>query len=559
MVYVEERSTKKLPGLTSLFVNFDYNPSIVEVLKTFQFNYDKSSKEWEISITQLDDLLYQLSEVDEVECKFLKEKEVRKTKKLDVEFCKTKPFPYQEEGINFGLNHDKWLLLDSPGLGKTLQTILLAEELKRREGVKHCLIVCGVNMLKSNWLQEIEKHSILSAVVIGLKRNKKGRMVTTSVRERIEQLKSKIDDYFVIINIEMLRNKEVVSVLCNKKYNQYDMIICDEIHKCKDPSAEQTKGLLKLKAKHVVGLTGTLLLNDPIDAYMPMKWIGEEKSSMGRFKSSYYSYGGLFGNEIVGYKNLDYLRFCLSKCSLRRPKDILGLDEKNIIVEHLDMNDAHQTFYNNIVEGVVEEADKVELMPANVLSMVTRLRQATSCPSILTSQSNVNSTKIDRAVELCDSIISSNEKVVIFSMYKETVYELQKRLNKYNPVVGTGDLSTEEIERNKDLFQNNPNTKVFIGTFAKMSTGITLTAASYMICIDSNWTQADNTQAEDRIYRIGTKGGVFIYYLVCKNTIDEKVLEIVNNKSIVSDFVVDNKINPQMYTQLKTIITDLQE
>ena len=73
----------------------------------------------------------------------------------------------EEEGIQYGLNHDKWLLLDAPGLGKSLQLIYLAQEIKKRDSIEHCLIICGVNGLKYNWRKEIKKHSDEGAFILG--------------------------------------------------------------------------------------------------------------------------------------------------------------------------------------------------------------------------------------------------------------------------------------------------------------------------------------------------------------------------------------------------------
>jgi len=123
---------------------------------------------------------------------------------------KTKPYQYQLDGINYGISHEDWLLLDVPGLGKTLQAIYIAQERKRIDKIKHCLIVCGVNTLKTNWVREIEKHSNLSCRILGQKENSKGQLVIGSVKERIEQLKKPIKEFFVITNIESLRNDELI-------------------------------------------------------------------------------------------------------------------------------------------------------------------------------------------------------------------------------------------------------------------------------------------------------------------------------------------------------------
>ena len=96
-----------------------------------------------------------------------------------------------------------------------------------------------------------------------------------------------------------------------------------------------------------------------------------------------------------------------------------------------------------------------------------------------------------------------------------------------------------------------------VATWQKMGTGVTLTAADTMIFISLPWTMALTSQAEDRIYRIGTKRPVFIYRLCCKDTIDERVLEIINDKSAISDYMVDDKVTPQALNSLRKYIEEL--
>ena len=193
----------------------------------------------------------------------------------------------------------------------------------------------------------------------------------------------------------------------------------------------------------------------------------------------------------------------------------------------------------------------------SILSMVTRLRQASSCPSFLTTE-NIESTKILRAIDLVEQITSNGNKVVVFSVFKESANKLYEKLKDYNPLLCTGDVDDLTIQENIKKFQSDNNYKVFIGTFAKCSTGITLTSASYMICIDSCWTAALCQQAEDRIHRIGSKEPVFIYYLTCKNTIDERVEEIVQDKGAISDYVVDDNVSLNQMESLKKYLLELQ-
>lgn len=561
MIKIQERETKKLPGLTSLFVSFDYKPEIVDELKLLRaqtaVEYHSTEKEWEIPITSLQDILDRLCTKDNITVILQEYHEEQSIPDLHKLSYKTQPFDYQLDGINFGLSHSKWLLLDAPGLGKTLQLTELAQELKEQRGLQHCLVICGINTLKTNWKTEIEKHSDLTCRILGQRINKKGQLVVDGIDKRLEQLKNPIDEFFVITNIETLRNEKIVSALLDTRVNKFDMIVVDEIHKARSHTSQQGKGLHKLKSKYQVGATGTLLLNSPLDCYSALKWIDVEKSNMSNFKAFYCIFGGVTGKEITGYKNLEVLQEQIKLYSLRRTKDILNLPERTIITEYVDMSSAQEKFYKNIEAGVVEEADKVIIKTSNLLSMVGRLRQATVLPSILTTE-NIESAKIERAVDLTEQIVSNGEKVVLFSAFKAPVYELSKRLKDIPHVIVTGDQNDFEIDKAKEEFQTNPNVKVFIGTWQKAGTGLTLNAASYMIHLDTAWTDGDFQQTCDRIHRIGTTNPVFIYNLVTKNTIDERVLELIQDKAAISDYVIDEKISPQAIDSLRKYIEELK-
>ena len=441
MIKIEEKLNSKIPGTSSLYINFDYSKDIVEALKNSITvgNFDKKTSTWEVPVTDLALIVQNLGIFDTIDLTLLPDQISKKSVDHKLHKFKTSPFPYQEEGIKYGLQHDKWLLLDAPGLGKTLQMLYLALELKRAGKIDHCLIICGVNTLKFNWKKEVEKHTDEQCYILGQRISRNGKFSIGSINDRIQDLKRKIDEFFVVTNIETLRDPDIVKGI-NKGANKFDMIVVDEVHRCKNPQSQQGKNFLKLtSAKYRIALTGTLLLNTPLDAYVPLKWIGREKCTFSNFKYYYCNYTGFFNNEFIGYRNIDTLKNQLSECSLRRTKDLLDLPEKTIIPEIIEMNSQQAVFYNNIKDGIVNQVDKVFMSTANMLSMVARLRQATECPSVLTSE-NIKSEKVLRAVDLVEQIVSNNEKVVVFSTFKETLNVLKEELKQYNPLLCTGDI-----------------------------------------------------------------------------------------------------------------------
>lgn len=184
---------------------------------------------------------------------------------------KWKPFPHQIDAINYTLDKHKILLLDEMGLGKTNEMIWTAEALKRRGMLEHCLIICGVNSLKQNWKKEIAKYSTESAIVIGEKKKKNGEISPnpTSLKERALQLKNKIDEFFIILNVEALRDDKIIDAI-QKSTNNIGMICVDEAHKIATKTSSQGANLLKLKADYKIAATGTLLTNSPLSCYVPL-------------------------------------------------------------------------------------------------------------------------------------------------------------------------------------------------------------------------------------------------------------------------------------------------
>lgn len=366
--------------------------------------------------------------------------------------------------------------------GKTLQTIYIAQELKERQGLEHCMIICGVDSLRSNWKKEIEKHSNLSAMILGNKINSKGNIVYDSISSRAEQLYNKIDEFFIITTLTTIRDDDVVNAFLNGN-NKIDMILVDEVHRCKDINSQAGSHLLKLDAKYKIAMSGSLIVNNPLDCFVPLKWIGVEKSTLTNFKKFFCMWNDNI-KRFDGYKNLSSLKEELESCSLRRLKDsILDLPKKNIINEFVDMNEDHKKLYFDVVNGIKDEIDKVKISANNLLGLIVRLRQATSCPSVLTSK-EIAPSKIIRCQELVSQLLYNNsDKVVIFTSFKDSVYEIERQLSDFVHISITGD-TKDDITPLIDKFQNDNETRVLIATYQKLGTGVTLTRARYMIFID---------------------------------------------------------------------------
>lgn len=544
MVVIEEKKSNKLPNITSLYVTPPFNKMIHDAFEQQPIkHFDKKSGVYELPTTRLFFLVNLLIKFDDVKFVPYREKQKEIVSCDDFKF-KVKPYSYQLEGIEYGLNHKGWLLLDDQGLGKTIQMIYLAEVLKKIEGLKHCFIICGVNGLKYNWAREIEKFSKLDYTILGQTVTKKGKIKVASVAERCKQLKNGISEFFVITNIETLQSKEFAEAF-NKSRSKFGMIVLDEAHKAKDPSSKSAKNLLKLKSDRNIALTGTIIMNDPENAYLPLKWTGNLNCSYSAFKNMYNVYGGYGGVQVVGYKNLELLQEHLASCSLRRLKsNVLDLPEKTYQIEYVEMGSKQKALYDEVAKGIAEELDKIprnkQMTILEEMTINMRLRQVTACPSILTSES-VPSAKLDRLEDLIENITAQGDKLIVFCTFKGCMPELEKRFKKYNPLICTGDIPDDVIDKNKELFEKDSSRKVMFCTWQKMGTGHTMTSANYAIFLDTPWTDADFQQCSDRIYRIGQNKKVFIITLITKGTYDERVQEILDRKEMLSGYLVDKK------------------
>lgn len=452
---------------------------------------------------------------------------------------KTKPYQHQIEAYDFGMSRSRFLIADQQGLGKSMEAIVIAEGKKRQFGYKHCLVVCGVNTLKWNWMNEISQHSNEKGRILGFKRKNVG-----GAKDKLKDLDNieNIEEYFLITNVETLRNVKIykkLKELCDKHIIQ--MIIVDEFHKCKNTQSQQGKHLNSIKADTMIALTGTPLLNNPLDLYGCFSWLGFEKKSKFSFEK-YYSKRSGDHNEIVTYRHLETMQKNLQHIMLRRKKeDVLDLPDKIYQEEYIEMGPKQQKLYNQIFDETIDNIGDIEISN-NPLSKMIRLRQVTAHGSILDPTINEGA-KVNRLVEIVEEYLEDNKKVIIFSEWTKVTDICIEALKKYNPLSITGDTGDADRIQLVKTFQNNPDAKIIIGTTGAMGTGLTLTAAEAVIFMDEPWTDGQKEQAIDRAHRIGTKNTVNVHTLLCKNTIDEKIHMVVNTKKDISNLMVDNKVS----------------
>jgi SNF2 family DNA or RNA helicase len=583
----------------TIYLKSEYDRNIVSFMRSRPKRYwNTNTRTWELPESDLQLLLERL-EGYEYNIKYSQEEltdntNIQKGNKQNIpslvpewyEF-KTKPYSHQIDGVNYGLSHDTFLLADEPGCGKTKQMLDLSCILKKQENMKHVLIIACVNGLKYNWFNEIKTHTNERGYILGTRYNKKGESHIGSNEERLADIESigkgtDIDNcFYLITNIETLRYSKTVEVPLKTKKNgiqrfkkqtifpivkalqeqikqgNISMVIADELHRCKNSASIQGRALLSLNSKHKAALTGTPLMNNPIDVYTIISWLGYENHSLFAFKKHYCIMGGFGQHQIVGYKNLPELQGILDKCMLRRLKsEVLDLPEKIYINDYVDMTKEQQKLYNDVREQILTNIDKVKLSP-NPLVQLTRLRQVTGNPGILSSSAKTNP-KFDRMLEIVEDIVENGEKCIVFSNWTDVLIPAYELLNNkgYCPALYTGQ-NKNDREQEKDRFMTSPGCKVLCGTIGAMGVGLTLTAANTVIFLDEPWNRATKDQCEDRIHRIGTKSSPNVITIMCKDTIDERINNIVYKKGKMSDIIVDKEEdilkNPKLLNYLLSI------
>lgn len=507
----------------------------------------------------------------------------------------SKLYPHQLDFMKYAIDRQRkgyrsgFLCADSPGLGKTIESVNYAMYNKLYNRYKHCLVICNVNTSKYNWQDDIRKHTNgkMSGYILGSRKRKhpkpgQATYIVGSSQNKLDDLLCGHmygDDtepelpYFIILNVEAIRMKvgkrypiadKIIDMINDGELN---MIIIDEVHKNMSPTSLQGKQILRIKDKtHSrctwVSLTGTPIVNKPTDVFLPMRLIDAHNfTSYYKWCQYFCVYGGYGGHEVIAYRNIPRLRFMLQQNMIRRRKeDVLDLPDKI----HMDVYVENTKYQSRLAEEVtmdlIAHAEEIA-NDLNPMVRFLRLRQVNGSPELVDHDLRVDNTylkynaKLVKLLELLEEIHERREKTVIFSNWVEPLRTLFKFLSsKYKVCCFTGTMSEAERQKHKRVFMNNPEYTVMIGTIGALGTTHTLTAANNIIFYDEPWTYADKLQAEDRCHRISAKKSVNVYTLISKDTIDERVHDIVYSKKDTSDYLVDNKLdfknNPNLVATL---------
>lgn len=439
---------------------------------------------------------------------------------------KIEPYEYQKEGILYGLQKQRLLIGDSPGLGKTIMSIGIVDTARSYPA----LVICP-SSLKINWQREFEKFSNAKALIL----DNQTRTTWPYL------LKMKMYDV-AIVNYESLRKFFVWDIRQDKdspkgtfrlkdvvfcpEINLFRSVIIDESHRVKDPSAQQTiftKGITTGK-RYIILLSGTPVVNRPED-------LVSQLSIMGRLQE--FGGKGRFLAEFSMNNNLSMLSTLLyEKCLIRREKAkvLTQLPDKTRCDLVVDIS--------NREEYEVAERDLAEYLREYKCCTDTEVRRKMRMKALvqfMTLRSLAAKGKVKQAVDFVRVFAGSGTPVILFCSLHEIVDELKEIFPQ--AVTVTGRDSATDKQAAVDSFQSG-RSKIIICSIKAAGVGLTLTASSTVAFVELPWTFADCLQCEDRAHRIGQKDNVTCYYLLGDRTIDHALYQIIHKKKSIANEIM---------------------
>ena len=520
----------------TIVFEIDYDKNFINAVKKLKATFNNRTKRWELRLRDLktvesvDKIVEEFKllvtneakvVIENARKKFLEEKckleellELSKATKVPKEFKIELPNPelqlydYQKVGVLWlEKTGGNALIADEMGLGKTVQ--VLAWLYNHRE-LRPVLVVCPTSV-KFNWIREIEKWTGEKAVLIKGKTKKNGKI--------------KKGVGFYVINYDILSSR-----LDELKEIGFKVLVLDEAHYIKNTKAKRTKAALELakQTEKVIALTGTPLLNKPIELWpilVAVKHFNDDKKTFWWYAKRYCDFHyEQYGRKIVtvfGASNLDELQVRLrTSVRIRRlKKDVLSqLPAKRRIMVTLeaDLNE-----YNKVLKEFWDWLqEKGAFSPAKALVELEKLRKAAV------------EGKLKQATRFINDTVENEGKVVVFAYHKEVIEKLVTELEKNKELSVfkiTGGMSAEEKQKAIDAF-NSAEKAVIVVSVRAGAEGINLQTAKTAVFVELDWTPATLLQAEGRLHRVGQEKQVDVYYLIAKDTVEEKMWEALNKK-----------------------------
>ncbi len=443
--------------------------------------------------------------------------------------------PYQSFGfqwLNY-LSEVKWggILADDMGLGKTVQALSFLQYYRTHHGTLNALVVCPTTLM-FNWENEIKKFT---------------PDLTWHIHHGGDRTRNKdfIRQHNVIITTYGTLRSDIKLLM----ENEFDYVILDESQAIKNPASKVTRAAGLLRAKNRLCMSGTPLQNNTFDIFAQMNFLNPGMlGSLEFFRQEFALPIDKFGEP----DRKDHLRKLLFPFILRRTKEQVAKDlpEKTETILFCEMEDeqrkiyeVYRNDYRDKILGVID-SQGIHKSQLTILQGLMKLRQICDSPSILNEPEPYpnHSIKLEElAREITENI--SNHKALVFSQFLGMLALIKERLKSLDVTFEYFDGSTSAIDREKAIqsFQNQEECRVFLISLKAGGVGLNLTAADYVYIVDPWWNPAVEQQAIDRTHRIGQTKNIFAYRMICKDTIEDKILQLQDRKrSLARDLIADD-------------------
>ena len=446
--------------------------------------------------------------------------------------------PYQQVGV-------QWLYLlaqlrlgaclaDDMGLGKTIQILSLLLVLKNEAGDtrKPCLLVAPASLL-ANWAAEIARFApSLKAIVV----HPSAALAETRTTDGADNL---ADVDLVITSYGFLARTSWLGTTL------WRLVVLDEAQAIKNPAAKQTKTVKQLRADTRVALTGTPIENRLSDLWSIFDFINPGLLGSSKEFSS-------FVKHLADRPHNPYgpLRDLVRPYILRRLKIdkniIADLPDKTEVKTFCPLSRKQAALYQQAVNDLSDQLDDVDGIQRKgiVLAFLMRLKQICNHPSQWLgdgSWAEEDSGKLARLRDITEVIAARQEKVLVFTQFRETTAPLLAFLGSVFGRAGLVLHGETEVKKRKDLvrqFQEDENVPFFVLSLKAGGAGLNLTAASHVIHFDRWWNPAVENQATDRAFRIGQTKNVLVHKFICRGTVEDKIDQMIELKQqLAGDFL----------------------
>ncbi len=457
------------------------------------------------------------------------------------DYLKVRPYPYQEEGIRFGLYKRAALIGDEMGLGKTMQAIGLAVLKKEIFGFNKVLVVTLAS-LKDQWKREIERFT-----------NEEAEVIAGPVRERERQYRED-KSLFKISNYEaVLRDVTIISRF------KPDLIILDEAQRIKNFETKTAEAVKSLPRQHALVLTGTPLENKLEDVYSIVQFLDPELlSPLWKFAADHFLLSRHKKGHILGYRNLGKLHTKLQSLVIRRRKEEVldDLPEQIVNDYYLDLHEKQAKIHAGYSQSLLPLLNKKFLTPMDLRKiqvLLLKMRQVCDSTHLIDRKTNI-SPKLDELATILDElVVENNRKVVIFSEWTTMTFLIGKHLSRVGiPFVElSGKVPVKKRQALIDEFSTNPDCKVFLSTDAG-GTGLNLQAADCVVNFELPWNPAKLNQRIGRVNRIGQKSQcVNVINLITKGSIEMRIMAGIQLKGELFNGVFDGGVDEVMFDRKK--------